>query len=97
MHEPGYYREQAERARRLAKHADGEIQAALLRTAQDYDDIAEDLEIGAIEIRHAELFRNGADQANGLSWPSRSTEFRKERTGVSAIPVRSAQSRQPGV
>jgi hypothetical protein len=55
MHEAAYYREQAERARRLANHADGEMYASLLRIAQDFDDSAEDLEVGAIEIRHPEL------------------------------------------
>jgi len=51
MQDTAYYREQAERARRLAKHADDDINATLLQMAQDFDDIAE----GAIEIRHPEL------------------------------------------
>jgi hypothetical protein len=56
MHHPSYYREQAERARRLSSVAtDRELQETLKRIAHDYDDIAEDLETGAIEVRHPEL------------------------------------------
>jgi hypothetical protein len=55
-HDAVYYREQAERARRLAMvPTDRETQEALKRIAEDYSDIAEDLESGAIEIRHPEL------------------------------------------
>jgi hypothetical protein len=53
----GYYREQAERARRLADgvtpHSDA--QKSLRDMARDYDEIAEDIEQGAIEVRHPEL------------------------------------------
>jgi len=56
MHPASYYREQADRARRLAKvPTDRETQTTPRRMAQDYSDIAEDLERGAVEIRHAEL------------------------------------------
>ena len=56
MHQPSYYRNQAERARRLAESAtDRSLEDQLVRIAQDYDEIAEDLETGAIEIRHPEL------------------------------------------
>jgi hypothetical protein len=56
MHDAAYYREQAERARRLAKvPTDRETQEALERLAQDYWEVAEDLEGGAEEIRHPEL------------------------------------------
>src|SRR5689334_5981920 len=56
MHKPAYYREQAERARRLARSVTNrDIESYLLRMAQDYDDLVEDLETGAIEIRHPEL------------------------------------------
>jgi len=56
MHPASYYREQADRARRLAKvPTDRETQNTLRQMAQDYSDIAEDLERGAVEIRHAEL------------------------------------------
>src|SRR4051794_27900565 len=55
MHDSAYYRSQAERARRLAADAVGETQAALLRAAQSFDEMAEDLEAGAVEVRHPEL------------------------------------------
>ena len=58
MHDAAYYREQAERARRLAKYADGDMQTALESAARDFDDIAEDLESGAIEIRHPDMPQN---------------------------------------
>jgi hypothetical protein len=55
-HDAAYYRAQAERARRLATvPTDSETREALERMARDYADIAEDLELGAIEIRHPEL------------------------------------------
>ena len=44
MHPPGYYREQAEHARRM-----------LERMAEDFEDIACDLETGAVDMRHPEL------------------------------------------
>ena len=56
MHDPSYYRSQAERARRLALvPTDRGTQNTLLQMAQDYLDLVEDLESGAIEIRHPEL------------------------------------------
>ena len=56
MQDASYYREQAQRVRRLASvPSDRETQDTLLQMAQDYADIAEDLESGAIEIRHPEL------------------------------------------
>ena len=54
MHEPTYYREQADRARRLARQTVSDICAMLLEVAQDFDEVAEDLENGAVEIRHPE-------------------------------------------
>jgi hypothetical protein len=54
MQKLGYYREQSERARRLALQLAGDVRDLLLRLAQDFDDIAEDLEKGAVEIRHPE-------------------------------------------
>jgi hypothetical protein len=55
MHDRMYYRSQAEKARRLARaQSNPETEELLLRAAQDYDDIAEDLENGAIDIRHPE-------------------------------------------
>jgi hypothetical protein len=55
MQDAEYYREQAARARRLARGARRDIEEMLSRVAEDYDDLAEDLENGAIEIRHPEL------------------------------------------
>jgi len=56
MRDPFYYREQADRAQRLARlMTDREAGEQLLRMAQEYENIATDLEMGAIEIRHPEL------------------------------------------
>ena len=56
MHDPTYYREHAARARRLARSiTNGEAERMLLRMAEEYEDVAEDLEAGAIEVRHPEL------------------------------------------
>ena len=47
MQEASYYREQAERARRLARATtDRDAGAQLAKMAKDYLDIAEDLERG---------------------------------------------------
>jgi hypothetical protein len=56
MHPPGYYREQAERARRLAglAHQSGMIEM-LERMAEEFEDIACDLETGVVDVRHREL------------------------------------------
>src|SRR5207248_2899576 len=51
-----HYREQAERAARLARGVTrSDVAEQLQRIARDYADLAEDLEIGADEIRHPEL------------------------------------------
>ena len=56
MMEPGYYREQAGRARRLASGIGREDVARQLHDmAQDYEELAADLESGAIGVRHSEL------------------------------------------
>ena len=56
MHNPAYYRAKAAQARRLANGAvSGETADALNDAAKDFDDIAVDLENGAVEIRHPEL------------------------------------------
>lgn len=57
MMEPGYYREQAGRARRLANGIVGhsEIVRQLHDMAQDYEELAADIEAGAIGVRHQEL------------------------------------------
>jgi hypothetical protein len=57
MRSPSYYRDQAERAQRLARSVtdrDG-VKAILSQVAQEYEELAEDLEGGAVEIRHPEL------------------------------------------
>ena len=52
------YRKQADHARQLAEatwqHNLGEM---LHRLARDFDEIAEDIEAGATEVRHPELLR----------------------------------------
>jgi hypothetical protein len=56
MKDVGYYRERAAHARRLAASVhQRDLHKILLEMAQDYDDIAEDLERNAIEIRHPDL------------------------------------------
>ena len=55
MHDAAYYREQAERLRHLARQTNAVIAHDLERLAIDFDDIAEDLELGAIEIVHPDL------------------------------------------
>jgi hypothetical protein len=56
MHPPSYYREQAERARRMARLMhQPDIPETLLRMPQDFEDTAYDLETGAVDVRHPEL------------------------------------------
>jgi hypothetical protein len=55
MEDAAYYRAQAARARRMARGQRPDIEQALRQIADDYDDIAVDLESGAIEVRHPEL------------------------------------------
>ena len=56
MRELGYYRQEAARARRLANSINHpEARDALLKMAKDYDEIALDLERGAIEISDPKL------------------------------------------
>jgi hypothetical protein len=58
MNDPSYYREQAKRARRFAMEpTDLETKHRLREMAQEYLDIAEDIENGAAEIRHPEMAR----------------------------------------
>jgi hypothetical protein len=79
MHNPNYYRQQAARARRLADGVtSAEAERTLARIAQDYDDLAEDLENGAVEIRHPELMPQ-----NDHHWrASRSGYMKKESPAV---------------
>lgn len=56
MQESSYYRQEAIRARRLSNAINHlEARDALLKMAKDYDEIAIDLETGAVEIRHPDL------------------------------------------
>jgi hypothetical protein len=60
MQRASYYRNQADRARRLARaQMQHETKVLLLqRVAQDYDDIAEDLENGAADTSRDAAARN---------------------------------------
>jgi hypothetical protein len=56
MHPAAYYRDRAEHARRVSSRMhQPEIREMLGQMARDHDDIAEDPENDAIEIRHPEL------------------------------------------
>lgn len=57
MQNVGYYQEQASHARRLAALTalPQDVIEALQRTARDYEELADDLIIGAVEIRHPDL------------------------------------------
>jgi hypothetical protein len=56
MHPASYYRDRAEHARRVASRMhQPEMLEMLGQMARDYDEIAEDIENEAIEIRHSEL------------------------------------------
>ena len=56
MERPDDFRGMAQRARRLAGMAhQSKVTEILRRAAQDFDEIAEDIEAGAAEIRHREL------------------------------------------
>ena len=55
-----FRRSEAVHARHIASRVyQPDLLEVLHRVAQDYDDIAEDLEHGAIEIRHPELMPQG--------------------------------------
>ena len=50
------YRERADHLRRLAEMTwQRDLEGVVRSLAQDYDETAEDLEAGAIEVRHPEL------------------------------------------
>jgi hypothetical protein len=52
------YRKQADHARQLAEATwQDNLEEILRRVARDFDEIAEDIEAGAIEVRHPELPR----------------------------------------
>lgn len=61
-----HYRTQAERARRLAAGlSERETETMLVTFAREYDELAEDLESGAVEIRHRELMPQWRRKAAG--------------------------------
>jgi hypothetical protein len=58
MQDARYYRRVAETARRLkGKAAPRRVAELLERVAEDYDDVADDLETHAIDVRHPELMK----------------------------------------
>ena len=65
MHEISYYREQAERAKRLSYRTTDRVSEALASAARDFADIADDLERGAAEVRHPELATQSQQDAAG--------------------------------
>jgi hypothetical protein len=59
MHPSQYFREQAQRARRLAGMTHQlDVRRDLLKAAQDFDEIAEDIDAGAGEVPHPEMRRS---------------------------------------
>jgi len=65
MYEATYYRQQAARARRLGEHTfKAELSEMLASAARDFDEIAEDLEKGAVEIRHPDLMPQAQQSRN---------------------------------
>ena len=58
MEHASHYRERADHLRRLAEMTwQEDLEVALRGLARAYDEVAEDLEAGAIEVRHPELLR----------------------------------------
>jgi hypothetical protein len=56
MDRSAHYRDKANHARRLADATwQPNLEDLLRHLAKDYDEAADDIETGAIEIRHAEL------------------------------------------
>jgi hypothetical protein len=65
MQDATYYREHAERARRLARSVTkGDVEQQLLQMAEEYDRLVVDLEKGAIEIRKPEQMPQRQQQAD---------------------------------
>jgi hypothetical protein len=59
MEPASHYRAQAEHLRRLAERTwQVSLEDFLRILAKDYEEVAEDLEAGAVEIRHADLLRD---------------------------------------
>jgi hypothetical protein len=64
-----YYRDDAARARRIAHQLPDrpDVQRDLLAMAQDYDDIAIDLDAGAVEVRHPKRMPQNGRQSGGAN------------------------------
>jgi hypothetical protein len=61
MQNAAYYRERAERVRWLARQGPDAAYDELIHLAQDFEELADDLLYGAIEIRHPELMPQNHD------------------------------------
>ena len=60
MADVSYYRDRANHFRHLADMTwQHDLEVSLRSLAQDYDETAEDLEIGASDVRHPELLPEG--------------------------------------
>lgn len=65
MKPASFYRSQAERARRVANAVqEPQIRTNFWQLAQDFEEIAEDLERGKTEMRHPELLAIGTREAD---------------------------------
>jgi hypothetical protein len=61
MDRAAHFRRQADHSRQLADATrKRKVEDLLRRLARDYDEVAEDIETGATEIRHAELLDGGS-------------------------------------
>jgi hypothetical protein len=61
MDRAAHFRRQANHARQLAEATcQRDLEDLLRRLAEDYDEVAEDIEAGATEPRHAELLDGGS-------------------------------------
>lgn len=65
MKPASFYRTQAERARRVANAVpEPQIRTNFWQLAQDFEEIAEDLERGTTKLRHPELLPIGTREAD---------------------------------
>ena len=79
MYEAKHYRDLAERSRRLSRQThDDQMSGALKEIAREFDELAEDLETGAVEIRHPELMPQSRHEAPSEEKPDDS-ELGKDR------------------
>jgi|SRR5271163_3334093 len=87
MDRSAHYRDQANHARQLAIATwQPNLRDLLRHLARDFDGVAEDIETGAIEIRHAELL-DGVRSLPHLNVLGRHPEQARERqTGIRPVP-----------